>query len=92
MGTISEILNSLMPSMGVESTGIDFFNGLSNMVVDSTILGRPFQIKAGVVNAAGENVVNSLVIRLSFPVTNEVPKQDVDPPSHAMGQQTKVFA
>ena len=79
MGTISEILNSLMPSMGVESTGIDFFNGLSNMVVDSTILpsAKPF---------------NSLVIRLYFPVTNEFPKQDVDPPSHAMGQQTKVFA
>ena len=50
-----------------------FTFGLSDMVVEHTILVHTFQIKAGMVEVVVENMVTISVFGVSLPVINEAP-------------------
>ena len=56
--------------------------GLAETSVANTLLGRPFQVKAGMVYAAADKMVTSTIINVPLPVMDERPIHSNVPPVH----------
>ena len=57
----------------------------------STILGRPFQIKSGMVDSSSKNVVTNMVFGASFPVINKIRTNKKAHPAYVTDEQVAVF-
>ena len=60
---------------------------MTDVVVFNTILGRPFQIKSGMVDSAAENTVTISMLGLSFLVRSLAPTQEENPLTHVEGEK-----
>ena len=60
--------------------------GLSDMVVDNTILGWPLKVKILILYYASENMASRTVFGFSLLFTNETPNYDKESPVHRYGK------
>ena len=66
-------------------------SGLEKITVSNSLLGFPSQFKVRMIYAVMENMVTSMVITMSFLVTDERPIQSNYPPMQTVDHQGNIF-